>query len=753
MIHFDGMHQVEALWSTFQKLRQGNSAFSIAEFAEAHPKDKECIRYFFPMLDDLRKLRFLGSQRPECIEHFDIIQTIGVGGMGVVYESQNRTTNERVAIKVLHRFDGAERFEREASLAASLKHSHIVPVYDFGVFDEKPYYTMELIDGLNLAEILHHDQGSSDSLVATRLVLANKMSELLADNWSLQVRLAIQAADAVAYAHSQGILHRDIKPANLLLDEKRKLWVTDFGLAKQVFDESPLTTQNHLLGTPRYMAPEQLRGATDQRSDIFGLGLVMYEMAISSPHRHKSRRKIWHGGLRSPQEWNPAIPDRLSQIIKKAVALDPLDRYQSMSQLSHDLAEFQSAPRWRRRRSIREQKRLIPVVAASSLLLIALFVATVRINSSANPPSSRSQLTPLPGLANDRNTPADLHLSQNPLESVKQREDVKTPFDSSGDPTSIYLNDRNEPPRFDTSMFEADGMTIEIDRESAQRALLLQAKDDQDSVHQGLTFAVSGGPDQDRLEITPAGVLIFIDPPDRSNLAEVGIYDVELTLQDRTSVYFARLQQTGTSTRLIRDRLSPQGTISSEVWLNDVSMRMDVIDFATADGQTFFHIHRDNEGSAALLQSKISANGDIKTTELHPDCGIDQDAIGFSTINGQAFHCLVPSGSQQNDVTVFECHLKPEGTFDMRPLSASCGLFVNVVGFGSLDGRRFHTIQKTSSHLGKFNFSFLRDGHFTNLLLHDQDAQFGNNTLGYATWTVRDPDSKSTVKNVKFLIR
>jgi predicted Ser/Thr protein kinase len=201
---------------------------------------------------------------------FRIVREIGHGGMGAVYEAQQLSLPRRVAIKVL-RFgvvpdpEALGRFRREAETVAGLHHTNIVPIFSVGHENGVNYYAMQLIDGPSLAEVADRE--------GTNL-----------ETWKV-AQWGLQAAEALAHAHQRGVIHRDIKPSNLLLDRDGRIWLTDFGLAKR-HDDVTLSMVGVLLGTPRYMSPEQASAAQhpiDHRTDIYSLGATLYELLTGSP--------------------------------------------------------------------------------------------------------------------------------------------------------------------------------------------------------------------------------------------------------------------------------------------------------------------------------------------------------------------------------------------------------------------------------------------------------------------------------------
>ena len=248
---------------------------------------------------------------------YRVLEQLGVGGMATVYKAYHAAMDRYVAIKVLPEHLAREagfraRFEREARTIARLEHRHILPVYDVAEDDGVPYLVMRFTDGGDLAD-----------LIAAGGLTTARAAELVA-----------QVADALAYAHSLGVIHRDVKPANVLIGRDGDALLSDFGIAKIYSDTSQLTGEGMMVGTPAYMAPEQLRGqAVDARTDIYSLGVVLYQaltgecpfiaetpLAVALMHIHNP--------LRPPRQLNPAIPEPIERVVLRALAKNPDDRFQ-----------------------------------------------------------------------------------------------------------------------------------------------------------------------------------------------------------------------------------------------------------------------------------------------------------------------------------------------------------------------------------------------------------------------------------------
>ena len=263
---------------------------------------------------------------------YEILEVIGTGGMAVVYKARCHRLNRLVAIKIL-KDDYLEdeefrrRFHSESQAVAMLSHPNIVSVYDVSTSITADYIVMELIDGITLKQYME------------------KKGVL---NWKETLHFAIQIAKALEHAHSRGIVHRDIKPHNVMVLKNGSVKVTDFGIARMMSKGNTLTKE--ALGSVHYISPEQAKGGrVDNRSDIYSLGVVMYEMMSGRPPYDGESPvavAIQHinGGAAMPSTLNPNIPGGLEQIIMKAMAHETGDRYASATQMLTDMDEFRKNP-------------------------------------------------------------------------------------------------------------------------------------------------------------------------------------------------------------------------------------------------------------------------------------------------------------------------------------------------------------------------------------------------------------------------
>ena len=290
-------------------------------------------------MDNLQPGQTLGPYR--------IIIQIGKGGMANVYKAYQPSVDRYVAIKVLpsqlaESKEFATRFQQEARIIAKLEHPHILPVFDYGESDGIAYFVMRYLEAGTLKE----------KMEAGRPLPLNEID-----------RIFNQLADALSYAHSHGIVHRDLKPANALIDSYGNIFLTDFGIAKLLESASPRLTQTDaIMGTPAYISPEQAQAQpVDQRSDIYSLGIILYEMVtgrvpfvadtpLAIIFKHVSEP------LPLPSSIKPDIPASIEQVILKALAKDPRDRFSTA-------AEFAAA--WKRALEEKEPARRAPEIISA----------------------------------------------------------------------------------------------------------------------------------------------------------------------------------------------------------------------------------------------------------------------------------------------------------------------------------------------------------------------------------------------------
>ncbi len=386
----------------------------------------------------------IGEAQPDerRLGDFILQREIGRGGMGVVYEARQISLGRQVAIKLLPfaavlDSNQIARFKNEAQAAAQLQHPNIVPVFAIGVERGVHYYAMRLIDGQPLDRAISQLRQSpeSEALVcpptepflpdrydsldregsvshvdapSTKRSILTEHSESRRDYYRAVAALGIQAAEALHAAHDYGVVHRDIKPSNLLLDQESKIWITDFGLARCQSDVT-LTKTGDLLGTLRYMSPEQALGQSafvDHRTDIYSLGITLYELLTLSPafdgeNSPALLRQIENDEPLPIRQIQSDVPVDLETVVLTAMSKARDDRYATAQDFAADLqrfldgrptiakppALFERAAKWARR-----HKQIVTAALSACLLLIlGLSVSTVMIARAKTEAQASSQ--------------------------------------------------------------------------------------------------------------------------------------------------------------------------------------------------------------------------------------------------------------------------------------------------------------------------------------------------------------------------
>jgi WD40 repeat protein/serine/threonine protein kinase len=430
------------------------------EYADRHPHAAGALREVLAALQvvglssaaDLASGSGAAAEGPVAglLGDYRILREVGRGGMGVVYEAEQISLGRRVALKVLPfaaAMDGKQlqRFKNEAQAAAQLHHTNIVPVHAVGCERGVHFYAMQFIEGQTLAAVIRdlrqlsrpdapasapaslagelasgrwapakpgrddprptiaqtREPGLAPSLPAEAptapvAALSTERSTRSAAFFRTVANLGVEAAEALEHAHQMGVIHRDIKPGNLLLDGRGNLWITDFGLAR-LGNDAGLTMTGDLLGTLRYMSPEQAlakRVPIDHRTDIYSLGVTLYELLTLEPayngkNREEVLRQIAFEEPRPPRRLNKSVQAELETIVLKAIAKNPEERYATAQELADDLKRFlEDKPIRAKRPSLRQRavkwaRRHKTVVRAAGvvflLAVVTLAVSTVLI--------------------------------------------------------------------------------------------------------------------------------------------------------------------------------------------------------------------------------------------------------------------------------------------------------------------------------------------------------------------------------------
>ncbi len=444
---------VEELAEQFaQRLRHGERP-SLSEYVKKYPQYADEIRDLFPALAVMEQLKPTAgdltgehessftdelARHTEYLGDYRILREVGRGGMGVVYEAEQVSLGRHVALKLLS-INGLvdprylERFRREAKAAARLHHTNIVPVFGVGECQGVYYYAMQFIQGEPLDRVLRDVRRfrnsaaavvavPSDGSVAQRFLTgrfaaptvaepgqpiarpddtaltaqSESRSSALSDTGSeagyfrTVARIGLQVADALTYAHRQGVLHRDVKPSNLLLDLDGTVWITDFGLAKAEGHDD-LTQTGDIVGTVRFMAPERFEGHSLSQSDVYSLGLTLYELLTLRPafdDTNKARlvERVLHEPPVPPRKVDAHVPRDLETVVLKCLAKDPTERYATAESLAEDLRRYLADRPIRARRTPAHERawrwcRRNPVVACLLTAVAGLLVVIAVVSS------------------------------------------------------------------------------------------------------------------------------------------------------------------------------------------------------------------------------------------------------------------------------------------------------------------------------------------------------------------------------------
>ncbi|MFO0844156.1 MAG: serine/threonine-protein kinase [Gemmataceae bacterium] len=340
----------EVIAEITDRLQAGQSV-DVEAYVARYPEAEERIRRLVPALTVMESLKSTPSEGEAqdqgltgTLGDFRIIREVGRGGMGVVYEADQISLGRRVALKVLPFAATADprqlkRFHNEARAAASLEHPSVVPVYGVGCERGVHYYAMRFVDGRTLAQLIESLRSQEQPSPTTpyfpgepappseTTALGNTTRPGPRDSAYFRrvAEWVAQAAEALEDAHQHGVIHRDVKPHNLMVDEQGKLWVTDFGLARLAADGG-LTMSGDLLGTLRYMAPEQAlarTGLVDHRADVYGLGATLYELltlkpAVTGDDKKAVLYRIAFEEPAAPRKLNRGVPRDLETITLEA---------------------------------------------------------------------------------------------------------------------------------------------------------------------------------------------------------------------------------------------------------------------------------------------------------------------------------------------------------------------------------------------------------------------------------------------------
>jgi len=356
-------HLLDSIVGDFTRQVRDGQKPQVADFQKKHPQLHCQLGELLGSVEMIEQLKSTTDDKagsadsfdriqfpmPETIGEYNVLSELGRGGMGIVYLGKHETLGRQDAIKVLPPSlatseDRVDRFHSEAQAAARLHHTHIVGVFGVGQNDSFHYYVMDYVAGRGLDEIIKERKNKdADSATDSQRSSETTRSEQAHYRWA--TRVGADLADALAYAHGQGVFHRDLKPSNFLQGDDGVVRITDFGLAKHSDSEVHLTKTGDLIGTPQYLAPESLKGQYDARSEVYCLGLTIYELIASQPAFTGGSPAEVLGNITRTRptllrKLNSKIPPDLSTVIEKAISLEPESRYEDAKAFRDDLLAF-----------------------------------------------------------------------------------------------------------------------------------------------------------------------------------------------------------------------------------------------------------------------------------------------------------------------------------------------------------------------------------------------------------------------------
>jgi serine/threonine-protein kinase len=400
----DGTESIDEVLAAYLKAVDAGEAPKRADILARYPHLVSDLEDFFVQADRLERYTDGLSLRPNATEatatmspgseahidssahattiadNYELQGIIAKGGMGIIYRARDRRLNRQVAVKMVLAGHGTSdidrrRFHNEAEAVASLDHSHIVPIYEVGEYEGRPYFSMKLVSG-----------GSLDGQL-TRYVLDPKAA----------ARIMLPIARAVHYAHQRGVLHRDLKPSNILMGAGQEPYVTDFGLAKRLFGSggssefTQLTESGAVVGTPGYMAPEQAQGkrsAVTTATDLHGLGAILYALLSGGPpfggdDMWETLQQVRERAPQPPRELNSRVDRDLELICLKCLEKDPARRYDSAEILAGELERYLDGRPLLHTRAISRAERIwrwyvrhVVLASLAAALVLSLLVLT-----------------------------------------------------------------------------------------------------------------------------------------------------------------------------------------------------------------------------------------------------------------------------------------------------------------------------------------------------------------------------------------
>lgn len=641
----DSSELIAAICDDFSARQRAGEQASVEDYVLAYPDREHDIRTAISAIQAMKvtaeskAVQLPETTIPDKIGRFQIVRRLGAGAMGIVYEATHPTVSRRIAIKVLKTETSAatgfrERFIREAEAASRLNHPNIVPFFDYGEDGNVAYMSMMYVDGISVDQLLK------------RYWMAEPGESFVGRDFAKIARIGADVAAALAHAHSLETIHRDIKPANLLLDSNGKVWVADFGLAMLRDEDSALSTAGQMVGTPRYMAPEQLRGIAGERSDIYSLGITLLELVSAGP--------VWTTGGSAEETGcvdasailkpNRNVPPKLAKIIAKACAHSPEKRYAKASDLQFALNQFahgggKTDRRSESRSGIKGKLRdIVLAIGLTSALTLAAFLAipnsATTTDKKINSPIAKIELPNLiPEFASIETVEASVVEGSTEISDL-----LLTGSDPNGDPFSWQLA-----------------------KSADSEAFVVQAL----SGHLCLK--------------TPA----WVTTATGTNTDKT--FKLALMASDFCQPHVAVFAVDGTT----GDVLVTEPALGIR---RSLQLPRQMLCVCTSDGQTILHAHLSKDGTVALYESVIGPiNGNLNTQLIQSNCKLSPFTQGLAQGPNSTFLAIVKT-RQSHELQWLG--LNKDGSFQVmgEPLPIEC---FNPIGLSSLGEYDFQLLESS----------------------------------------------------------
>ena len=713
--------KLAAIYEEFEALRNRGEISSYIQFAARYPDYANELRDLFQMVELAKAAQNPGTI-PRNISNYELKNLIGQGGMGVVYRASHKKLVRDVAIKLIpleldKKNQYAQRFEREAKLAAGLEHPNIVGVFDYGIDDGIHWLAMRLVDG--------HDLSQPN--------VRNRFADSPEGLWWQIAKVGAQVASGLAYAHRHGVIHRDIKPSNLLLDDENQVHISDFGLATFLSAETDLSNTRNIIGTPNYMAPEQIRGLACEQSDIYSLGITLWELATgqrawddSSEQQRKSFPR-----LVPVREVQPLIPEELARTIDKACAAEIAHRYQTADDLKYDLNRFAHQPsavdRRRNPRSdskAKNQNNKIGTLAIYVAGVVFCFAAIVAALLSTSDTLSKAQLREL----QTQNTSSDVY------EKTTRTTAEMQSAPNHKDQIPFRLTNRMTSANFWSKAFIQFPLPI---RGGLRDGLEVQIVGGRDADKLIGDASLSNKNNKLRLMLRPD---VAPDNADRPLKLELNLKISDNTYQETALLIQPKPDSENHVFRIERDSEDD----ARQLLQVNLGRNLDIVDIASSDGTDFFVLSR-QENTFELLHISHQHAERIVTNPRRTKVQLAPETKAIATSDGKIFFVLE---EHHDKLWIKKCQLQSNGELSESSKLCAPKPIANVEALATVDGKRF------SIHFGRKSTVTCHMGIFEGTRFQDSQVRFSlpwkrkGKIASIARWRTSLKDARSTVETL-----